>query len=167
MLFRSGLAPINFGPSFTETATPGILVASRWLAPEIMGASCGANSVSVMESKPADVFAFAMLTVEVFSGRMPFEGWRNEAVMRIVLQGGRPEMPGNARVVGLTGEMWKLVESCWQQNPEKRPTMEEVVSEWRKFVERRNDDNIIVTECVHITPVIRTAPSAPFSTFSY
>lgn len=103
-----------------------------------------------MESKPADVFSFAMLTVEVFSGNVPFEGRRNEAVMPLVLQGGRPEMPGNARTVGLTGEMWKLVESCWQRNPGKRPVMEEVVREWQKFVERKNDDIITVTEYVHI-----------------
>ena len=115
-----------------------------------MSASREADSAPVMESKPADVFAFAMFTVEVFSGREPFEGQRNEAVMQLILQGGRPEMPGNAQVLGLTDEMWKLVQSCWQQNPEERPTIGEVVGEWGKFVERKSDDNIIVTECVHI-----------------
>ena len=42
--------------SFTEAATPAVLGASRWLAPEITSASPEANSdASVMESKPANV----------------------------------------------------------------------------------------------------------------
>ena len=97
-----------------------------------------------MESKPADVFAFAMVVVEVFTGKLPFEGQKDEAVLLRILEGGRPEMPRNAQVVGFTEEMWKLLEACWQQNPKKRPTMKEVVRRWRKFVEH-DDDNDVVT----------------------
>ena len=102
-----------------------------------------------MESKPADVFAFAMVVVEVFTGKLPFEGQKDEAVLLRILEGGRPEMPRNAQAVGLTEEMWKLLEACWQQNPKKRPTMKEVVRRWRKFVEH-DDDNDVVTGYVQL-----------------
>jgi len=94
----------------------------------------------VMESKAADVFAFAMFAVEVFTGKIPFEEQKNEAVVLRISRGGRPEMPANAQAVGLTAEMWKLLESCWNQSPKKRPAMDEVVRRWRKFVENINDN---------------------------
>ena len=100
-----------------------------------------------MESKPADVFAFAMFSVEVFTGKIPFEKQKNEAVALLVFRGSRPEMPENAQAVGLTSEMWKLLEICWQRNPKKRPTIEEVIRRWQKFI--GNDyGNDVVTECV-------------------
>ena len=110
----------------------------------------------VTESKAADVFAFGMFGVEVFTGKIPFEGQKNEAVVLHISGGGRPEMPENAQAVGLTGEMWKLFESCWQQNPKKRPTMVEVVRRWQKFV-GNNDCGGGITKCVQITLVIQTS----------
>lgn len=89
----------------------------------------------VIESKAADVFAFGMLAVEVFTGKVPFGGKKDEAVLLLISNGGRPEMPPNAQEVGLTAEMWNVVESCWKQNPNKRPTMQEVAKKWQRFVE--------------------------------
>ncbi|KAF9646894.1 kinase-like protein [Thelephora ganbajun] len=145
-LTEYGLAPINSDPSFTVAATPGAVGGSRWLAPEIIIPPRKGNGIPVMESKAADVFAFGMFAVEVFTGKIPFEEQKNEAVVLRISQGGRPEMPPNARAVGLTGEMWKLLESCWQQTPKKRPTMEEVVRRWQKFVESINDNNNVAPE---------------------
>lgn len=91
-----------------------------------------------VESKPADVFAFGMFAVEVFTGKIPFEQQRNETAVLRVSQGGRPEMPTNSQTVGLTVGMWDILEGCWQDNPRKRPTMGEVVRRWQRFV--ANDD---------------------------
>ena len=162
-LTEYGLATINSDPSFTLAATPGVVGTSRWLAPEIINPVRKGNSMPVMESKPADVFAFSMFAVEVFTGKRPFEG-KNTVIDSRISRGDRPEMPGNAQEVGLTTEVWKLLESCWQQYPKKRPTMEEVVRRWEKFVDH-GDDNNVVTEYVQITLVIQTLPLAPFSTF--
>ena len=147
-LTEYGLASINSIPSFTVSATPEVVGTSRWLAPEIIDPFRDVNGMLVVESKPADVFAFAMLTVEVFTGKIPFEELKNEAVVPWVLGGGRPEKPESARVVGLTDEMWELLGGCWQQDPKKRPTMEEAVGRWRRFVEHNGDG--VVTECVQI-----------------
>jgi len=160
-LTEYGLAPITSGPSFTTIATPDGVRNSRWLAPEIIDPFRKGNRMLVMESKAADVFAFGMFAVEVFTGKIPFEEQRNEAVVLHLWEGGRPELPGDAQAVGLTGETWNLLESCWQQNPRKRPTMREVVGRWQKFVGNSND---VIPECVQIILVVRTPSSVPFST---
>ena len=106
----------------------------------------------VLESKAADVFAFGMFAVEVFTGKIPFEEQKIEAVVLHISQGGRPEMPQNAQAVGLTVEMWNVLESCWQQNPKKRPTMQEVVRKWQRFVGNDGDLNVF-PECVQTIPI--------------
>ena len=157
-----GLALINSDPSFTVAATPGNVGASRWLAPEIIIPPRKGTSMPVMESKAADVFAFAMFAVEVFTGKIPFGEQKNEAVVVRISQGGRPEMPDDAREVGLTSDMWALLENCWQQNPNRRPSMREVVRRWREFVENGSGGG--AHECVQITLAILTAHSVPSST---
>ena len=117
-----------------------------------------------MESKTADVFAFGMFAVEVFTGKIPFGEQKNEAVVLRISEGGRPEMPENAQAVGLTGEIWALLESCWQHDPKKRPTMEEVVMRWEKFVENSNEDKNLFLKCVQISLLIWTSFSVSFST---
>ena len=107
------------------------------------------TTVPVMESKAADVFAFGMFAVEVFTGKVPFEEQKNEAVVLRISQGGRPEMPRDAHAVGLTGEMWSVFESCWRQDPKKRPKIQEVVRKWQKFAGGDEDTNI-VPECVQL-----------------
>lgn len=106
---------------------------ARWLAPEIIN-SHTTDAMPVVESAAADVFAFGMLAVEVFSGKVPFEGQKDEAVVLHISQGGRPKMPERHLEVGLTHEMWVIIERCWQQNPEERPEIPEVVRHWRGFV---------------------------------
>lgn len=79
-------------------------------------------------TKEADVFAFGMVALEIFTGTIPFGRMkRNLWVLEEVSNGGRPEKPSKAREVGLTDRMWELICWCWEQDPASRPTMEEVV----------------------------------------
>ena len=132
------MAPINSDPDFNFAATPGYAGTSRWLAPEIVAPICGGPGALVVESKAADVFAFGMLAVEVFTGKVPFERMKSEAAALHISRGGRPEMPKNLQELGLTAEVWELLEECWKQDPKKRPTMREVVGRWQKFVGSAN-----------------------------
>jgi len=125
----------GFVPKFFE---PYLAGTSGWLAPEIINPSHNDGEMPVIESKAADVFAFAMLALEAFTGDVPFVGQTPTTAASRVLQGERPEIPQNAQEIGLTGEMWKLLESCWYQDPEKRPTVRKVIKRWRKFVAREN-----------------------------
>jgi hypothetical protein len=117
------------------------------LAPEIITPARKGSTTWVAESKAADVFAFGMLAVEVFTGKVPFEEKRDEAVVLHIVRGGRPEVPQDAQALGLTAEMWELLESCWQQNPKKRPTVQQVVKKWQRFVGNDGDLDAF-PECV-------------------
>jgi hypothetical protein len=47
-----------------------------------------------------------------------------------VLKVRRDERPGeieNGHEVGLSGEIWSLMTSCWEKNPGDRPLIEDVV----------------------------------------
>ena len=140
-LTEYGLAPITSDPSFTVAATPGAVGTSRWLAPEIITPARKGTAMSVVESKPADTFAFAIFAMEVFTGKIPFEELKNEAIAHYISQGARPAMPENAHDIKLTVDMWELLESCWQQNPKNRPTAGEVVRRLEKLIESNENGN--------------------------
>ena len=108
-LAEYGPEPINSDHSFTVAATPGAVRTSKWLESEIITPTRKGAAMPVMKSKAADVFAFAMLAVEVFTGNIPFEEQNNEAVVLRTSQGGRPATPPTARDVGLTVEMWRFL----------------------------------------------------------
>ena len=133
-LAEYGLEPISLDPSLPSLLPQGAVRTSRWLAPEMVTPTRKGVAMPVMEPKAADLFEFGMLAVEVFTGKIPFEEQKNEAVVLRISQGGRPAMPLNARDMGLTVEMWGVLEGCWQQMPKKRPTMNDVVKRWQKFV---------------------------------
>ena len=65
----------------------------------------------VIRPKAADVFALGIFSVGVFTGKIPFEEQKNEAVALRVSQGGRPEMPGNSQAIWLTIEVRNPLDS--------------------------------------------------------
>ena len=130
-----GLAPVNSDPRLTVAATPGAIRNPGWLAPEIINPFHNDDGMPVTESKAADVFAFAMITVEVFTGEAPFAGQIPTKAAFRVLGGERPEMPQNAQQIGLTSEMWMLLEDCWDHDPQGRPTAKKILRKWKGFVE--------------------------------
>ena len=144
-LTEYGLAPINSDPSFTVAATPGDVGTSRRLVPERITPTRKGAATLALESKGADVFAFAMLAMEIFTGKIPFEEQKNEAAVLRISQGGGPAMPLNSRDVGLTAEMWGVLDECWQQVPKKRPTMSDVVRRWQKFLGDINGDDGLIS----------------------
>ena len=129
-----GLSPIILNPTFAIATTLGVVGASRWLAPEIFDLPSETGAESTAGSKPADVFAFAMLAIEVFTGKIPFGNMESGLVVTEIAQGKRPAKPSAAEQLGLTSEMWKFIGKCWSQNPAERPTMDEVVRTWEGFV---------------------------------
>jgi hypothetical protein len=122
-----GLAPTNSLIAADPTARN-----TRWLAPEIIKPP--PHAIGILESKPADIFAFAMLAVEVFTGEVPFPEERSTRVANKIFRGDRPEFPQNAEDVGLTVQIWGLLQSCWHQDPIERPTIHDVVRAWEGFL---------------------------------
>lgn len=124
---------INFDHTFTVEYTPKSQT-SRWLAPEILAGTLA------KVSKEAEVFTFGMVAAEVFTGKVPFEEIRYEGEVIIhIREGGRPEMGDDdddigALERGLTIEMLEFLEACWQQDPNKRPSMRNVVRSLENIV---------------------------------
>jgi serine/threonine protein kinase len=127
-LTEYGLYIFQSLPKFATATTPGAAGMSRWLAPEIINPPKHVTGRS--ESQEADVFAFGMVAVEVFTGNEPFGKLRNEAAILCISKGRIPKKPNDPLEAGFTDGQWSLIQECWKKNPLKRPTMDEVVSKW-------------------------------------
>ncbi|CAL1693910.1 unnamed protein product [Somion occarium] len=101
----------------------------RWNSPELIDPP--SSSASKTGRTPAsDVFAFAFVCTEVYSGQQPFGECNLLQVHRKVLSGERPEMPTSP---AMSSNLWSLVEMCWSQTAGDRPTMIDVVARMKKF----------------------------------
>lgn len=125
-----GLTAFTSGTSFAIAATPGPVGSSRWAAPEILNPPNSSNPS--IASKPADVFAFAMLAVEVYTGELPYGDVENIWPLLLkVIDGKRPDKPKTNEI---TKNIWKSIEKCWSQDPKRRPGIDQVVSTWKRLV---------------------------------
>jgi hypothetical protein len=71
--------------------------------------------------------------LESSSGAPPFTGLRKiTQVVRKVLNNERPTRPEAARAIGLTDDVWGIVEACWGQDPGSRLRAFQVVSGLKK-----------------------------------
>ncbi|KAK1234268.1 hypothetical protein PQX77_002531 [Marasmius sp. AFHP31] len=115
------------GLRITTSATRPVGTA-RWLAPELLVGSGG-------PSKESDIYAFACVCCEIFTGRQPFPEYANEMTVAFnVAQGKRPSRPEGASE--LSNAIWALMNMCWEATPSSRPTashilkkVEEIASE--------------------------------------
>jgi Protein tyrosine and serine/threonine kinase len=71
---------------------------------------------------------FSNCRSQVFTGEPPFPQVRPEAVIGRILRGRRPERPEESRKLGLSDNVWNMVEACWSKDPSLRPTVSEVVT---------------------------------------
>jgi len=124
---------IQSNHAFMNAATPGVVGISRWLAPELINPPRKKGYRQEAGTEQADIFAFAMLAIEVFTGALPFGDVRHETAILMIAQGQRPGKPQGAESRGFTPEIWKFIQKCWSQNPAKRPGMSDVVAAWQRF----------------------------------
>jgi hypothetical protein len=125
--------PIQSNHAFMVAATPGAVGISRWLAPELINPPRKKGYRQPAGTEQADIFAFAMLAVEVFTGELPFGDVRHETAILMIARGQRPEKPQGAGSRGFTPEIWRFIQKCWHQNPVKRPDIKTIVIAWQEF----------------------------------
>mmetsp|Transcript_10952 Transcript_10952/g.14634 ORF Transcript_10952/g.14634 Transcript_10952/m.14634 type:complete len:294 (-) Transcript_10952:505-1386(-) len=97
---------------------------SGWAAPEIMG---GFNY-----SFQADIFSFGMCVWALLSpnSKNPFLGMTSSVYFAAIKKGKRPDLQ--------QGHYSALVQSCWQFEPENRPTSHQIVKELEKQIPFEN-----------------------------
>jgi hypothetical protein len=72
----------------------------------------------------------------MFSCQFPFFDFSNDyLVMSAMLQGKRLPCPTHelSRTRGLKDKIWHIIEACWNQDPNKRPTASKVVESIRNL----------------------------------
>lgn len=84
---------------------------SRWTAPEILNETAS-------YSEDADIFSFAMVMIEVYTGAVPFNPATPAAAMLAIMSGKRPQRPAHT---AFTNDLWELMQRCWAQHPGSRP----------------------------------------------
>ena len=114
-----------------------VVSCARWLAPEqITSASIAAPT------EKTDIWSFGLLSLEVFTGKDPYHGHSDFRVPVLLSQGTHPEHPGST-AVGLSPKMWDIMQSCWQMNPARRPSISEIQSMIRDTLPHRDGESFL------------------------
>ncbi|XP_033839515.1 tyrosine-protein kinase Tec [Periophthalmus magnuspinnatus] len=99
------------------TSSSGAKFPVKWSPPEVFN-FCKYSSKS-------DVWSFGVLMWEVFTeGRMPFEQNSNHEVVTMVMHGHRLYRPKLASEI-----IYGLMQKCWHERPDKRPSFKELASQ--------------------------------------
>ena len=102
-------------------------------------------------TKESDVYSFSMIMWEVcrtilftwlsaadiicklFTGRYPFHESRLDAqVTNKVLSGKRPPRLESAKSLGLSDEVWQIMERCWKEDRRKRPRISSALQDLKR-----------------------------------
>ncbi|EMD33670.1 hypothetical protein CERSUDRAFT_56627, partial [Gelatoporia subvermispora B] len=108
----------------------------RWAPPEIVDPSV-IGKEEACPSTSADVYSFAWVMWEVFTGRYPFHAYRDVAVYIPIMNGARPDRPTKAEAIGLSKQVWDLMEQCWHINESSRPVIHEVQRHFDDILQQR------------------------------
>lgn len=115
--YRARICDFGFVRSKNQqTPMTGMIGTAHWMAPEVL------LSTPNYDEK-VDVYSYAILLWELLTNQPPFAGMNPNQITDLVInQGYRPEIPEDA-----PPNLAKLINKCWQTNPEKRLTMSRVV----------------------------------------
>ncbi|KLO11549.1 kinase-like protein [Schizopora paradoxa] len=98
----------------------------RWQAPELLCPDQFPDIPCNITTK-SDVYSFACLCLEIFTGYPPFPHLREISVLNeVAILDRRPARPNYCAPLGLGDEMWTLMQWCWHRHPAVRPTMQVV-----------------------------------------
>lgn len=112
------LADFGFARLEERAMTQGVGT-KHWMAPEVLRGT--------QYTTKADVFSFAMVAFEVACRHVPFERLDAHSVARQTMEGIRPEFDPDE--VEAPQRLIEIIELCWAQEPEARPSFEEVRQE--------------------------------------
>ncbi|KAJ7075312.1 kinase-like domain-containing protein [Mycena crocata] len=105
---------------YTHSSTRARGGTVRYQAPELLRG--GHNHLG------SDIYAFACVAYELSTRTIPFSELRmDSAIIVPVLEGTRPSRPSSFSAAAAYDGLWDLIERCWMQQTELRPTASQIV----------------------------------------
>jgi len=123
----------NSVDALMATSTDGNGGSMRWMAPELLRPEL-AFRTEARTTRESDVYALAMVMLEAFTGNIPFSNRRQDVMVIIdILSGVLPSRPDQrASSLGLSDDIWELMENCWKLDFRSRPRMSQVLKRLEK-----------------------------------
>ena len=97
-----------------------------WMAPEQIHSDTYDKSV--------DVYAFGMILYEMLTEAVPFKGYSDVQIFQAVEKHMRPEMPSVERQPKQVQKLAHLINLCWADDPQRRPTFEKIYNLFSRHV---------------------------------
>lgn len=99
----------------------------HWMAPEVLK--------SEHYTHKADVYSYGICLWEILCREPPFKTWKpHEIIQKVVQESARPEVTKLPRDV--PQELVMVMRKCWEQHPQDRPDMSDVVRALRSIQDR-------------------------------
>ncbi|XP_074029282.1 ret oncogene isoform X2 [Leptinotarsa decemlineata] len=109
----------------------------KWMAPESL-----ADHIYTTKS---DVWSFGVLVWELVTlGATPYPGIAVQNLYHLLRQGYRMERPNNC-----SPALYKIMRHCWQIDPEKRPTFQELSKCWERLLEDKMEYINLSNNAIH------------------
>jgi len=155
-----GLATLTDSGSATTLAGNAITGTPKWLAPELIPHA----EVKRNHTYASDIYAFALVCYELFSGKVPFEDVQLDELELLLERGERPSLPTDdlSQRRGLSPEMEDIIRDCWAQEQTERPSADKVVERLQLLqpVDERAPNEI---ESSFFTQLLRDQVDNPFA----
>ncbi|KAH0793826.1 TKL family protein kinase [Histomonas meleagridis] len=116
----------DFG--FSRVSTENVVMTQNigtphWMAPEMLSGSRNYTS-------KVDVYAYGILLWEMAANALPYNGLDQSQIITFVLiNNQRPTIPE-----GINPQLQKLITDCWDRDPSKRPTFDEIE---KRFIQEK------------------------------
>ena len=91
----------------------------RYMAPEVLK---GNDKGRPVYSKPADIYSYGMLLLEICTRKQPFDGLEWQQIIFELGTGKLPHIPEDCPV-----DMADMIRRCWNQDPKRRPVIGSIV----------------------------------------
>lgn len=86
-------------------------------------------------SEKSDVWSFGVLVYEMFGfGKVPYEDLDSEKLVEFLKDGHRLE-----RLENMNENLYEILTSCWDVDPEARPDFKELEKKFHEFIEIRSE----------------------------
>ncbi|KAF7436410.1 hypothetical protein PC9H_003243 [Pleurotus ostreatus] len=108
--------------SVTGTTGTKTVWTPHWMAPELLGGG--------LPDKPADVYSFAFLAWELYTGLAPFGYLHNAALAHRVLN--KKELPHRPEC--MDDATWDMAEKCWRYEASQRPSFASIQRRLRRVL---------------------------------